>query len=92
MLKVMNGVRPDKPPSGLPDTLWGLLVATWVDQRAQEPGRRPPASTVLDGLKECVDDWGELIVPLVPKFWQEDGECRMSLSKSYCLFMSLLPR
>ena len=92
MLKVMKGDRPDKPPSGLSDTLWELLVATWVAQRAQESGGRPPASTILDQLKECVDDWGESIVPLVPKSWQEVGECRMSLNKSHCLFMSLSPR
>ena len=40
-------------------------------QRAQEQGR-PPASTVLDRLKEYVDHWGESINPLVPEFWRED--------------------
>jgi len=76
MLKVMNGVRPDRPPSGLSDTLWELLVATWVVQHAQEPGGRPPTSNVLDRLKECVDDWGKSIVPIVPESWQdEDGGC-----------------
>jgi len=78
MLKVMNGVRPDRPPSGLSDTLWGLLVATWVVQHAQEPGGRPSACTVLGRLKECVDDWGKSIVPIVPESWQdEDGGYRM---------------
>jgi len=73
IFKVMDGVRPDRPPSGLSDTLWELLVATWVAQHAQGPEGRPPASTVLDRLKECVDDWGESIVPLVPESWREDG-------------------
>jgi len=87
----MDGTRPNRPPSGLSDTLWELLVATWVVQHAQEPGGRPPASTVLDRLKEIVDEWGESIVPLVPEFWQEDSGCRMSLSERHGLFMSFLP-
>jgi len=90
MLKVMNGVRPDRPPSGLSDTLWDLLVATWVVQDAQEPGRRPPAWTILDRLKEIVDDWGRSIVPLVPESWREDGECHMSPRERHGLFMSSL--
>ena len=69
----MDGVRPDRPPSGLSDTLWELLVATWAVQHAQEPGGRPPAWTILDRLKETVDDWGRSIVPPVPEYWQ-DGE------------------
>jgi len=71
--KVMEGVRPDRPSSGFPDTLWELLVATWVVIDAQVPEGRPPASTVLDRLKEHVDDWGKSIIPLVPESWQEDG-------------------
>jgi len=67
-------------------------MATWVVQHAQEPQGRPPACTVLDRLKECVDDWGESIVPLVPESWQEDGGCRVSPGKSNSSFMSLLRR
>ena len=82
MRKIINEVQPDRPPSGLSDTLWELLVVTWAVQHAQESGRRPPASTVLNRfLKECVDDWGESIIPLVPESWQEDCERRMSPSK-----------
>ena len=86
----MDGARPDRPPSGLSDTLWDLLVATWAVQHAQEPEGRPPASTVLDRLKEIVDDWGESIVPLVPEFWREDGGCRMSPRERHGIFMSFL--
>ena len=64
----------------------------WVVQRALESEMRPPARTVLDRLKECVDDWGGSIVPLVPKSWQEDGRCHMSPSERYSLSMSLLPQ
>ena len=86
----MDGVRPDRPPSGLSDTLWELLVATWAVQHAQGSEGRPPASTVLDRLKEIVDDWGESIVPLVPESWREDGECHMSPRERHGLFMSSL--
>ena len=70
MLRVMDGVQPDRPPSGFSDTLWELLASTWVVQHAHEPPGRPPARTVLGKLKECVDDWGKSIVPLVPEHWQ----------------------
>jgi len=69
---------------GLSDTLWELLEATWVVRRAHEPQaqppvrRRPPASTVLDRLKRCVNHWGESIAPIIPASWEDSGECRMS--------------
>ena len=66
MVKIFDGVRPDRPSSGFSDRLWDLLMATWAVKHAREPGRRPPAWAVLDQLKEIVDDWGISIVPLVP--------------------------
>ena len=86
MLKVIKGGRPDRPPSGFSETLWDLLVATWVEQHAQKPRERPSASTVLTRLKECVDDWGKSITALVPGEWGDIGrrhiltnECRSPL-------------
>ena len=73
MLKVVKGDRPARPSSGLSETLWDLLVATWVEQYAQRSRERPPASTVLAQLKECVDDWGKSIIPLVPEDWEDVG-------------------
>ena len=86
----MKGDRPDRPPSGLSETLWNLLVAMWVEQYAQKPCERPSASTVLTRLKECVDDWGKSIIPLIPEDWENTGSCRMSPNDCGGLFMSLL--
>ena len=90
MLKVMKGDRPGRPPSGFSKTLWDLMVVTWVEQYAQKPRERPSASAVLTRLKECVDDWGESIIPLVPEDWKNTGSCRLSLNDCGSLFMSLL--
>jgi len=75
MFKIPNGVRPDRPPSGLSDTLWELLETTWVVQNYQQSQGRPDAGTVLDRLKKCVDHEGEPIDPLVPESRREDGGC-----------------
>ena len=58
--------------------LWDLLGETWVEQYAQKPRNRPPVSTVLTRLKECIGDWGKSIIPLVPEDWENTGWCRMS--------------
>ena len=65
------------------------MVATWVEQYAQEPSKRPSASTVLTHLKYCVDDWGESILPLIPEDWENTGSCRMFPGDCDNLFMSL---
>ena len=90
MLKVVKGDRPDRPSSWLSDALWDLLVATWVVHYAQKPQERPSVSTVLTRLQECVDDWGESIIPLRPEEWEDIGWCRMSPYDCCGLFMSLL--
>ena len=69
----MEGDWPDRPALGFPDALWESLATTWVEEDGPESRRRPSASTVLDWLKERVDDWGESVAPLVPKQWQENG-------------------
>ena len=70
----MNGNRPDRPPSGLNDPLWELLAETWLEQRVDQPQRRPPVSTVLGRLKEGVNHWDVTIIPAVPKQWEESSE------------------
>jgi len=69
----MKGDRPNRPPSGFSDTLWKLLIKTWVEQCVKGRRRRPTASTVLDRLKQDVDHWEKSIIPLVPRQWQESG-------------------
>jgi len=69
--KVMNGGRPDRPPSGFTDPLWDLLAETWLEQHIDQPQKRPPVSTTLDLLKKDVDHWERTIHPIVPKQWEE---------------------
>ena len=92
MLKVIKGGRPDRPPSGLSETLWGLLVATWVEQHAQKPRERPSASAVLTRLKRCVNQWGKSIVPLIPKDWGDIGWCYVPANECCSPLISLLQR
>jgi len=70
--------------------LWEMLEATWAVKHAVGSQRRPPACTVLDRLKECVDYWGESIVPIIPESWEASGGCRMSPDRRHSLFMSFL--
>ena len=90
MLKVVKGDRPSRPPSGLSETLWDLLVATWVEQYVQKPRSRPPVSTVLTRLNGCVDDWGKSIIPLIPEDWENTCLCRVSPNDYNTFLMTLL--
>jgi len=67
-------------------------METWVVQHAQGPRGRPLACDVLDFLEECVCDWGESIVPIIPGSWGDSGGCYMSPSKYHSLFIFLLQR
>ena len=90
MLKVVKGDRPSRPPSGLSETLWNLLVAMWAEQYARKPRKRPSARTVLDRLGECIDHWGKSITPLKPEDWENTGLCRASPDDYGTSFMTLL--
>jgi len=73
MYKVMSGGRPDRSATQLPDLLWELLVWAWDTEGGPETRRRPSASIVLGQLKESIDQWGETIIPVIPKQWEESG-------------------
>jgi len=76
----MSGSQPDRSATQLPDLLWELLVRTWDTEGGPETRRRPSASIVLDQLKQSVDQWGESIIPVIPKQWEESGRyptCRV---------------
>jgi len=74
MYKVLEGGRPDRPPSGFSDQLWELLVSAWCVEHGSQPSQRPSASIILDQLNEDVDDWGESILP--PPSVQRHERCR----------------
>ena len=80
MFRVVRGDRPDRPSPGFSDRLWELLKATWVAQHAQQPRERLLTSNVVDRLKECVDDWGKSILPLMPERGRASGGCHMSVN------------
>ena len=65
MFKVLQGERPDRPTSGFSDQLWGLLVTTWLEEKATQPSKRPPTSAILDRLKEDVSSWGKPSIQLM---------------------------
>ena len=77
ILDVCKGKRPCRPPFVFTDKLWKLVVATWVEQYVDQPQKRPPVSTVLDRLKESVDDWEKAVNSVVSKQRQESGEYRL---------------
>jgi len=64
MCKVLKGERPDRPPAGLSDRLWGVLVATWHAEHESKPSKRPQTLVILDRLKEDASNWGESSVQL----------------------------
>ena len=63
MYKVLKGERPDRPPDGLSDQLWELLVTTWVAERWSQPSKRPSTSIVRSRLNGDLHNWGKSIVP-----------------------------
>jgi hypothetical protein len=79
MFKVLQGDRPDRPPSGFSDQLWKLLVTTWHAEQGTQPSKRPPTSTILDQLKEDVHSWGKSIIPPVLIQPQNRSKCSACL-------------
>ena len=57
------GRKPDRPPSGLSDELWNLLLATWDAERGCQPPKRPPIQTIANQLEEDAKRWDQFIVP-----------------------------
>ena len=63
LFNVVQGGRPDRPPSVFTDSLWELLEETWLVERGSQSPKRPQASAVLDRLGREADNWGKLITP-----------------------------
>ena len=62
-MKVMTGVKHDRPLSGFSDALWDILLKAWDPEYGTQPPKRPPIGTILDQVKEDADDWDRFIVP-----------------------------
>ena len=58
--KVIRGNRPSRPSSGFSD-LWGLLQATWLEENASQPPKRPRNLTIIDQLNNDAYQWQESI-------------------------------
>lgn len=71
MLKVITGVKPDRPLSGFSDALWDLLLTVWDPEHGSQPPRRPPIQTILNQMKGDAVDWDRFIVPPV----EEEESC-----------------
>ena len=82
MFKVLQGERPDRPPSGFSDQLWELLVTTWRTEQGSQSPKRPPTSTILDRLEEDVRWWGKSIIPPTPIHPQKKRKWPMCLRSS----------
>ena len=63
MCRVLEGGRPNRPPSGFSDQLWELLVSTWCVEDGSQRSKRPPTSVILGQLREDVHKWGKSITP-----------------------------
>ena len=86
----MDGRRPERPPLGFTDPLWDVLTETWLEERVDQPQKRPLVSTILDRLKEDVGHWERTIHPVIPKRWEGSGEYRMSLNQCHSLLIFFL--
>ena len=76
MYKVLQGERPERPPSGISDQLWGLLQSTWATEQGTRPSGRPSTSAILKQLREDVHDWR----PIIP--WEDDLVIFLSARKT----------
>jgi len=76
MLEVMRGKKPGRPPSGFSDALWNLLLAAWDAEHGSQPSKRPSIQSIVDQLREDVDEWDQLII--LPTLEQEEESCTSS--------------
>ena len=64
MYKVVEGVKPNRPLSGLSDALWNLLFKAWDPEYGPQPPKRPSVQTILNQMKKDADNWDQFITPL----------------------------
>lgn len=88
MYRVLEGGRPNRPPSGFSDRLWELLANTWCVEYGSQPSKRPSATTVLHLLKGEPHNWGKSMIP--PQLVQPQNRCRCSTYLGYDILDSRL--
>lgn len=77
MYKVLQGVKPDRPPSRFSNALWDLLLKTWdPEHEPPKPPGRPSIQTILNQMKEDAGAWDQIVV-LIQQLQVEGEENRV---------------
>jgi len=63
MMKVVEGVKPDRPLSGFSNGLWDLLLKAWDPECGSQHPKRPSIREISEQMKEDAGDWDRFIVP-----------------------------
>ena len=56
---VLDGTRPDRPAEGFSDSLWTLLIQTWLEEfePSDLQSARPGILEILEQLQEEAKEW-----------------------------------
>jgi len=64
VLKLLEGTKPNRPPSGFSDKLWNLLLNVWDPEYGSQLPKRPSIPSILDQINEDADNWDPSTIPL----------------------------
>ena len=65
MLRVMEGVKPDRPLSGFSDALWNILLEAWDPEYGSQPPKRPSVRIIMNQMEEDAEDWDQIVAGLL---------------------------
>jgi len=57
LMKVMDGVRPERPDTGFSDGLWSLLQLGWSEEYEDRESKRPSIASILGQLQKDSSNW-----------------------------------